>query len=202
MQSVKMASQQWMPSKIICVGRNFSGHIAELQNPVPEELVLFLKPNSAISKYVRCPPQRCRFETEITFLVIDRQFAGMGLGLDLTLVEVQQRLKQKGLPWEKAKAFNGSAVFSEFIASPSSLEGLHFDLCINGHSKQRGLIEEMLFQPDQILAEVCKHFDLINGDLLMTGTPQGTGDLIAGDHFVAKLWQRDQLLLTQDWVVE
>lgn len=202
MQTVEWGERAWAPSKLVCVGRNYVKHIEELNNPVPGELVLFLKPNSAIGERLVCPPERCRFETEITLLMEQERPAAVGLGLDLTLVDVQQRLKDHRLPWEKAKAFDGAAVFSPFVATPASLDALHLELSINGEVRQKGGVAEMIHKPDAILTEVRRHFRLDDGDLVMTGTPHGVGDLVVGDVLVATLWDGDNQLLTHSWIVE
>ena len=202
MQTVSFNLHTYTPSKLLCVGRNYVKHIEELNNAMPGELVLFMKPNSAISERLICPPQRCRFETEITLLMQDEKVVAVGLGFDLTLVEVQQRLKKKSLPWEKSKAFDGSAVLSHFVAAPESLENLWLQLEINGEVRQKGGVAEMIHKPDQILAEIGQHFSLQDGDLVMTGTPHGVGDLVAGDILVASLWNNKEKLLAQEWLVE
>ena len=188
------------PGKIVCVGRNYVEHIHELQNEVPQELVLFLKPNSAIDEELWVPAERCRFEAEICFLLEGGRPAAVGVGLDLTLVEVQSRLKSKGLPWEKAKAFDGAAVFSPFVPfDADNLRGLEVRLSINDSERQRGGVVQMIHPPEAILAEVARHFSLDDHDIIMTGTPKGVGDLRAGDRFAGAIWQEEQLLVSQRW---
>jgi len=195
MNQVFWGERAYEPSKIICVGRNYVEHIKELNNPMPGELVLFLKPNSAIGASLRCPAERCRYEAEICLLMEGGEVAAVGLGLDLTLVEVQQRLKAKSLPWEKPKAFDGAAVFSPFVDAPAALDRLSLHLAINGETRQQGGVPLMLHKPAQIIAETRRHFTLCDGDIIMTGTPKGVGDLHPEDTLVAQLFDGDVQLL-------
>ena len=111
------------PSKIVCVGRNYVEHIQELNNDVPDQMVLFIKPNSAISPTLRCYHQEpLHYETELCFMVVDGAFKAASVGLDLTKRQLQSQLKIKGLPWERAKGFDGSALFSEFVSIPQESE--------------------------------------------------------------------------------
>lgn len=199
--TVTWHEQALTPSKVVCVGRNYVEHIQELNNPMPGELVLFHKPSSSISDTLICPQDTCRYETEITFLIQKQAPVAVGLGLDLTLVEVQQRLKQKSLPWEKAKAFDGSAVFTHFVDLPDTLDTLWLRLSIDGEVKQEGGVSLMIHSPAQILEEAQRHFRFYDNDLLMTGTPKGVGPLIKGATFVAELWDGDSQLLTHTWHV-
>jgi len=202
MSQIQFEKEAVTPSKVVCVGRNYVAHIHELQNQIPGELVLFIKPNTSISETLICPEENCRYETEITFVMKDGRFAGMGIGLDLTLVDVQNRLKSKSLPWEKAKAFDASAVFSHFVPVPESLENLSLALKINGELRQKGGVAEMIYKPEAILTETQQHFTLQDGDLLMTGTPKGVGTLVKGDTFEVALFDGDSEVLTHTWQVQ
>jgi 2-keto-4-pentenoate hydratase/2-oxohepta-3-ene-1,7-dioic acid hydratase in catechol pathway len=202
MHQIQWHQRSFSPSKIVCVGRNYAAHIEELNNPMPGEVVLFIKPNSAISTNLICPPERCRYETEITFLLQDNQPVAVGLGLDLTLVDVQQRLKSKSLPWEKAKAFDGSAVFTPFVDLPDEWDKLWLRLTINGDTRQEGGVPLMITPPTQLLEEATNHFTLQDGDLLMTGTPKGVGDLHVGDEYHASLWHDQTMLVERQWRVQ
>jgi len=199
MNTVTFDGQQVTPSKVLCVARNYVAHIEELGNEVPDELPLFIKPNSAISSELRAPGQRCRYETEIALLMNRGQVAGVGVGLDLTLVDVQTRLKQRGLPWEKAKAYDGSAVFSAFVPTPENLATLRVTLDVDGTRRQDGGVELMIHKPPRIVAEILESFSLEDGDLIMTGTPEGVGDVIAGERYEASLFDGDRLLVRQAW---
>ena len=116
MKSVKLDGNEFQPSKIVCIGRNYVDHIKELGNEVPSQPVVFLKPNSAISAEIHSGGEdEIHFEGEISFMVIAGQLEAVGFGLDLTKREIQTSLRKKGMPWERSKAFDGSAVFSDFV---------------------------------------------------------------------------------------
>ena len=200
MSSIIYNGREIVPSKIICVGRNYVEHIHELANEVPDELVLFMKPNSAIATEVRLPREECRYEAEICLLVEGGVLVGAAFGLDLTLPVIQNRLKAKGLPWEKAKAFDNSAIFTDFVPI-NDWCGLSLELWINGELRQRGGVELMIYQPEDIIKEICRWFTLNDGDIVMTGTPKGVGDLLEGDRLLGKLLLNDQLLVSREWVV-
>ncbi|RCW50545.1 MULTISPECIES: fumarylacetoacetate hydrolase family protein [unclassified Halanaerobium] len=201
MQSINYLNNEYQPSKIICVGRNYAEHIKELNNQNPEELVLFLKPNSSVSREVKLPEGRCRYEGEISFLMKNGKISGVGFGIDLTLVDVQNRLKEKGLPWEKAKAFNGSAVFSDFV-EVEEVNNLSLKLYLNDKLCQDGGIELMIYKPADIIDEVKKHFSIEDYDIIMSGTPSGVGflenrDIIRGEIFAGK-----DLLIAEKWQIK
>lgn len=191
------------PSKIVCIGRNYVDHIHELGNEIPSEMVLFLKPNSAIStQLLSFHEEPLHYEMEIAFVIGNKEFFGVGVGIDLTKRKLQSTLKAKGLPWERAKAFDGAAVFSEFVKFDPSMSSLEATLHINGTLTQHAKTELMIYSPQQILAEVQQTFSLIEGDILMTGTPQGVGILNSGDRFAVKLWSPEHELLEQTWIAE
>lgn len=194
-------TQTYTPSKIVCVGRNYVEHIHELNNPIPQELVLFIKPNSSLSSELIRPEQRCRYETEIVFLIQDGMYAAVGIGLDLTLIDVQQRLKKNSLPWEKSKAFDHSAVLSPLVALPSSIEGLHLQMMYDGVLRQEGGVHHMIHSPASILKETQTHFSLCDGDLIMTGTPKGVGELTESAEICVRLWSDTELLLEHTWSI-
>ncbi|MCG9709763.1 MULTISPECIES: fumarylacetoacetate hydrolase family protein [unclassified Pseudoalteromonas] len=200
MQSVKWNGDVFTSSKIICVGRNFAAHIAELNNETPASMVLFAKPNSAITDMLNSEHlgEALHYETELCFLVKNKQLAAVGLGLDLTKRELQSILKEKGLPWERAKAFNGSALFTEFVAVNDSLH-YQFSLKIDGKETQLGDTKLMLFNAEQILAEISEFMDLEDGDIIMTGTPAGVGKVAANSTFAVTLMDGQQELLSHQW---
>lgn len=202
MQKITYKNKDYEPSKVICVGRNYVEHIRELENEMPDELVLFIKPNSSICDQIYLPDQKCRYEGEISFLMKDGQVEGVGFGLDMTLVDVQKRLKKKGLPWEKSKAFNKSAVLSQFVTYDGDLGNLRIELWINGEMRQTGGVELMIHKPQDILVEIDRHFTVENYDVIMTGTPQGVGYFDKGDQVVGKLFENDKLLVEQNWIVK
>ena len=117
MNHIYFNHKEWYPSKVVCIGRNYTEHIHELNNEVPSEMVFFIKPNSSISTQLSFPKgvKSCHYEAEISFMIQKGKITAVGFGLDLTLREVQTQLKAKGLPWERAKSFLGSAVFSPFV---------------------------------------------------------------------------------------
>ena len=203
MKYVKLDGREVIPSKIVCIGRNYVDHIKELGNEIPKEPVIFLKPNSAIShKIYSNETDTIHFEGEMTFVVIAGELAGVGFGLDLTKRAVQSALKANGLPWERSKAFDGAAVFSEFVSLNGDISELRLELYINGQLQQQGGYELMINKPDAILAEIKGFMSLENGDLIMTGTPAGVGAVKPGDRFVGRVLENDTLLVEADWVVD
>ncbi|GAA4871710.1 fumarylacetoacetate hydrolase family protein [Ferrimonas pelagia] len=201
MRVVKEGQEQVTPSKILCVGRNYLAHIEELANAVPEQMVVFCKPNSAIGE--RLVAQRgdepVHYEAELCFLYRQGRFVSVAVGLDLTLRESQQRLKQQGLPWERCKAFDGSALFSAFVPMPKASAGLALELRIDGAIVQAAPIELMIYSPAAILAEIQSFMTLEDGDLVMTGTPAGVGVVPAGSRFEAQVLHRAQPLVGASW---
>jgi len=201
MHSVSFAGTAITPSKIVCVGRNYVAHIQELGNEIPEDMVVFNKPNSAIGDQLlaRVQGETLHYEGEIVLLVQGGRFAAVGFGLDLTRRELQSRLKQKGLPWERAKAFDGAALFSEFVALPADPGSLSLELLVNGATRQAGGVDLMLYKPATILAELARFTTLEDGDLVMTGTPAGVGPVTPGDRFEGRVFAAGQLLVTASW---
>ena len=202
MNSIVFQSQKLIPSKVVCIGRNYVAHIEELNNEIPEEPVVFLKPNSAISSQLQINEQHnIHYESEISFLVINGELSGVGFGLDLTKREVQTVLKNKGLPWERAKAFDKSAVFSEFVGMQHVTESLRIELTINGELVQRGEEHLMINSPSELLEEVSRFMTVENGDILMTGTPSGVGIVNKGDVFQGRILSGTKLLIEHAWSV-
>ncbi len=201
MQTVRLAKQEIAPSKVVCIGRNYAAHVAELGNTIPDEMVVFVKPNSSIGSELMSnfDSETIHFEAEICFLVQNGRFTAVGVGLDLTRRETQNRLKKKGLPWERCKAFNGSAVFSDFVPFSGDVTSLHLALDINGEAAQRGGVPLMLFPPDYIVKDLATFMALEDGDVVMTGTPEGVGPVGAGALFEAQLFSGDQLLVSESW---
>jgi 2-keto-4-pentenoate hydratase/2-oxohepta-3-ene-1,7-dioic acid hydratase in catechol pathway len=202
MNSVKWDGKEIYPSKIVCIGRNYVDHIRELGNEVPKQPVIFLKPNSALSNVIHAGgPDTVHYEGEISFVVSSGKLAAVGFGLDLTRREIQNQLKAKGLPWERAKAFDGAAVFSEFVSIDGNIDDLRLELTINGRLVQQGGCDLMINKPDAILNEVKGFLSFEDGDVIMTGTPAGVGPLKAGDSFAGKIYGKDGLLVEAEWVV-
>jgi 2-keto-4-pentenoate hydratase/2-oxohepta-3-ene-1,7-dioic acid hydratase in catechol pathway len=203
MKSVCLDGDKIHPSKIVCIGRNYVDHIKELGNETPEEPVIFLKPNSAISNEIYSnKTDAIHYEAELTFVVKSGELSAVGFGLDLTKREVQSGLRSKGLPWERSKAFDGSAVFSDFVSITGPITELRLELYINDRLVQQGGYALMMNKPQEVLDETKKFLSYENGDLIMTGTPKGVGPVIADDRFVGKIFENERLLLEHHWVVQ
>lgn len=185
--------------KIICIGRNYVNHIAELQNERPIEPVVFMKPDTAVlqKQYPFIIPDfsdEVHYEVEVIVKIskvgkyIDAKFAHkyydeISVGIDFTARDVQDALKAKGLPWEKAKAFDGSAVIGDFIPKTElgDLNNISFDLTNNGQTVQQGNTSNMLWKIDGLVAYVSQYFTLRTGDIIFTGTPEGVAKVSPGD---------------------
>jgi 2-keto-4-pentenoate hydratase/2-oxohepta-3-ene-1,7-dioic acid hydratase in catechol pathway len=203
MQSVSVNGVGLAPSKIVCIGRNYVAHIEELGNEIPEDMVVFCKPNSALSNTLYAAlDEPLHYEGELSFVVRDGQFDAVGFGLDLTKRELQSRLKNKGLPWERAKAFDGAVVFSEFVAMPENPDTLSLSLTVDGELRQAGGVDLMMYKPATILSELQKFMHLEDGDIVMTGTPAGVGVVLAGECFEGEVLSGDEVLLSQRWIAQ
>jgi len=185
--------------KLICIGRNYTEHIEELQNERPTEPVVFIKPDTAIllkKQPFFIPDFSDDVHHEVEVLVkinrvgkhIDKKFAHkyyeeIGLGIDFTARDIQQKLKEKGLPWEKAKSFDGAAVIGEWMdkSEISDVDNLNFSLQKNETTVQIGNTSHMLYKIDEIIEYVSKYFTLKIGDIIFTGTPAGVGKVVAND---------------------
>jgi 2-keto-4-pentenoate hydratase/2-oxohepta-3-ene-1,7-dioic acid hydratase in catechol pathway len=185
--------------KIICIGRNYAAHAQELNNAIPTEPVIFLKPETAILLkrhpfFIPDFSADVHYECEVVVRInrlgkhIEERFAHkyydeISLGIDFTARDLQEKLKAKGLPWERAKAFDGSAVVGNFMPKSSfkALESLDFKLHKNGEAVQRGNTSDMIYSIDQIIAFASQYFTLKIGDLIFTGTPQGVGKVAPDD---------------------
>lgn len=185
--------------KIIAIGRNYAEHIKELNNEKPDEPVIFMKPETAVLKngepfYYPSFSSDVHHEVEILLKIskigknIEEKFAHkyydeIGIGIDFTARDVQSKLKAKGLPWDLAKGFNGSAPISEFVPKTNypNLQDLNFHLEVNGETRQKGNTSMMLYTFDYIIAFVSKYFTLKPGDIIFTGTPAGVSPVQIGD---------------------
>jgi len=202
MKSVRLDGKVVFPPKIVCIGRNYVEHIRELGNEVPAEPVIFIKPNSAIADTVRHgAPGEIHYEGEISFILRCGAPVAVGFGLDLTKRDLQSRLKAKGLPWERAKSFDGAAVFGEFVSYTGEINDLRLELHINGRLAQQGGCELMMYKPADIIREVQGFLTFDDCDVLMTGTPAGVGEVCAGDRFEGKIFAGDKLVCEASWVV-
>jgi 2-keto-4-pentenoate hydratase/2-oxohepta-3-ene-1,7-dioic acid hydratase in catechol pathway len=185
--------------KIICIGRNYADHAKELNNPVPTEPVFFLKPETALlhknNPFVY-PSFSNNIQHEIELVIkinrlgkhIEEKFAHkyyneIGIGVDFTARDLQEECKAKGLPWERAKAFDGSAPTSKFVTIEQfeDINNLDFSLTVNGELKQQGNTSNMIFNFDKIIAYISKFFTLKIGDIIYTGTPAGVGPVQIND---------------------
>lgn len=189
--------------KIVCIGRNYAEHAKELNNPVPTEPLFFIKPDSAVLRnndpfYIPDFSDDIHYEAEIFVRIhrkgknIDEKFAPkyyaeLGIGIDITARDIQQRCKEKGLPWEKAKGFDGSAPLSNTLplSEFKDIQDIRFELHLNGNVVQKGWTGDMLFPVNRIIAEASKYFMLKIGDLIFTGTPAGVGRMVQGDRLEA-----------------
>ncbi len=202
MKEIALSAEAVVPSKIVCIGRNYAAHAAELGNAIPDEMVVFVKSNSAISDQLLSEfgGEKLHFETEICLLHRAGRFTAVGVGLDLTRREKQNELKTKGLPWERCKSFDGAAVLSPFVDFDGELDTLRLELDIDGEVAQRGGVPQMLFPPAQILADLKTFMSLEDHDVVMTGTPAGVGPVRAGAVFDARVFAAEVLVVSQRWV--
>lgn len=183
--------------KIVCIGRNYAEHAKELNNPVPSEPLLFIKPATSAVHLTRplsfqSGQGQVHFETELAVLIgkpltnasaseAQAAILGYGLALDLTLRDLQSQLKDKGHPWERAKAFDGACPLSPFVpAEHFPNDHIAFSLDINEQRQQSGDTRDMLFSTIPLLAHISSHFTLLPGDVVLTGTPSGVGPLFSG----------------------
>ena len=186
--------------KIICIGRNYAAHISELKNEKPVDPVIFLKPDTSVLLkkqpfFIPDFSNDVHFEVEVLVKIkkvgkyIQEKFAHkyydeIGLGIDFTARDLQQKLKEQGLPWEKAKGFDGAAVIGEKWLNKKAIpniNNINFSLSRNGEAVQKGNTAEMLWKIDEIIAYVSQFFTLKIGDILFTGTPQGVGKVFEND---------------------
>lgn len=211
---------QSRPSKIICVGRSYADHAKELGNAIPDRPVLFLKPPSALvslQQGISWNPAwgNCHYECELS-LRIDRTLKGetdplkaleavgaVTLGLDLTLRDLQDDLKQKGQPWERAKAFDGSCMLADWVDVQevvSDWKNVHYTLQINEELRQKGDTALLIFDIGTLLADMSQVFTLEAGDVVMTGTPAGVAALQSGDQLKMSLQGKHQEFVWQTFV--
>lgn len=204
MQHITVNGKTVSPSKIVCIGRNYVAHIRELGNEIPDDMVVFIKPNSAIGSELLShrDGEQLHYEGELAFVVEGGQLAAVGFGLDLTRRELQSKLKSKGLPWERAKAFDGAAVFSDFVALTGPVDELSLRLDIDGSPRQAGGVDLMIYPPAAILRELGKFTTLEDGDIIMTGTPEGVGAINVGERFEGRVLTKNTPLVTASWVAQ
>ncbi|WP_445385475.1 fumarylacetoacetate hydrolase family protein [Robiginitalea sp. IMCC44478] len=199
--------------KLICVGRNYAGHIEELKNERPESPVLFMKPDSAILPkeqdfYIPEFSNSIHYEVELLVKIkkvgkhISPEFAPtyydeLSVGIDFTARDLQQQLKEKGLPWEKAKGFDGAAVIGKWVPKTDlgDLTDLNFSLTKNGRQVQQGNTGRMLWKIDELISYISTFFTLKKGDIIFTGTPEGVGQVAPNDYLSGSLAGRELFTL-------
>ena len=198
--------------KIICIGRNYADHAKEMNSPTPTEPVFFMKPDTALLPkrnpvYIPDFTNDLHHECEIVVRInrlgknisekfAHRYYSEIGIGIDFTARDIQTKCKEKGLPWEKAKAFDHSAPVSEKflpIQEIKDLNNLNFHLEVNGQKVQEGSTKDMIFTVDQLIAYVSKYVTLKIGDLIFTGTPAGVGPVKIGDQLKAFIEEKEFL---------
>jgi len=206
--------------KIVCIGRNYAAHAAELNNPTPLTPLLFIKPATAavaLEQPFAIPRDRgaVHHEVELAILIGKKlvnadvnaahdAIVGLGIALDLTLRDVQDQLKKDGHPWERAKSFDGAYPVSGFISAAGiglqnmDLQNIDISLIRNGNLQQQGNTAQMLFPVLELLSEISRNFTLLPGDIVSTGTPAGVGGLSAGDRLHLALWQDQRVLIDID----
>lgn len=191
--------------KILCVGRNYAEHAKELANAVPTKPMFFLKPDTALVRgnqdfYYPEFSNDIHYECEVVYHVckegknVSPRFAkdyvdSVGLGIDFTARDLQQEAKEKGHPWTLAKMFNGSAPVSEFlpVSKFNNLADLHFELKVNGETRQKGHTADMIFDLETLIAYITQFITIKKGDLIFTGTPAGVGPVKIGDRLQGSL---------------
>lgn len=191
--------------KIICIGRNYAEHAKEMKSDVPTEPVFFMKPDTALLKdnepfYFPDFTNDLHHEIEVVLKIskvgkhiaeafAHKYYEELSVGIDFTARDLQAQCKAKGLPWEKAKSFDGSAPIGKFVKKSElgDLQNLHFDLSINNELRQKGNTNDLLFSFDKVIAYVSQFVTLKVGDLIYTGTPEGVGPVAIGDKLKGRL---------------
>ncbi len=204
---ISQTDDSYPVGKIVCLGRNYLDHIRELGNKVPDRAVLFCKPATSIipeGEEVIIPDysQNCHHELELALLIGKpgkniseadalSHVAGYGVAIDLTLRDVQDEVKGKGLPWEIAKGFDTSCPLSDFVAADqvSNPNDLQLTMKVNGEIRQQGTTAQMMRSIEEIIYEISKYFSLEAGDIILTGTPAGVSKIVSGDQLVGEIEQ-------------
>jgi 2-keto-4-pentenoate hydratase/2-oxohepta-3-ene-1,7-dioic acid hydratase in catechol pathway len=200
MTAIQFNGKPVRPGKVICVGKNYAAHISEMDSVPAENMVVFMKPATSIGTELHAVlDEPLHYEGEICLLVQHDNIAGIGFGLDLTKRETQSKLKAAGLPWERSKAFTGSALFSEFVQAPEDLSQLGLELRVNDALRQKGDVSLMLYPLAVILEELRQFLTLEDGDIIMTGTPAGVGPVQSGEYFDGRVLAGEQVLAQAVW---
>ena len=206
MRTARLTNGRQFPiGKILCIGRNYTEHIKELGNAIPEAPVIFIKPASSVigeGEAIVIPPysRDCHHEVELALLIGRKgkdipagqameSIAGYGVGIDLTLRDVQSELKKKGLPWEIAKGFDTSCPLSDFVeaSSVADPQNLQIRMTVNGEVRQDGNTSMMIHRIPAIISYMSGRFTLEPGDVILTGTPAGVSRIVSGDHLTAEI---------------
>ncbi len=200
--TIKIKNQLFKTNRIFCIGRNYADHARELKSEIPKAPVIFMKPATALvssGQTVRFPTHGSVLHHEVEVVVLIGKngrprtagqalsfIAGLSLGIDLTLRDVQEKLKKKGLPWEIAKAFDQSALIGNFTSyHPSiNLAEISFDCSVDNQVRQSGNTKNMIFPIPVLIVEIAKIWQLQSGDLIYTGTPAGVGPLEPGQRII------------------
>ena len=203
MGSVVFNGQSVRPGKVVCVGKNYAAHIEEMASVPADEMVVFMKPATSIgTELFAALDEPLHYEGEICLLMQGGKVAGVGFGLDLTKREAQSKLKAAGLPWERSKAFTGSALFSEFVTAPKDLSQLGVELTVDNELRQKGDVSLMLYPPDVILSELKQFLVLEDYDVVMTGTPAGVGAVQSGERFAGRVLDGERELISGAWLAQ
>ncbi|MGK0256026.1 MAG: 2-keto-4-pentenoate hydratase/2-oxohepta-3-ene-1,7-dioic acid hydratase in catechol pathway [Arcobacteraceae bacterium] len=202
MNNITLHESKIIPSKVVCIGRNYVEHIQELNNETPDGMVVFNKTNSAISNTLKYFSSDTRYEGEICFLIKDKKIEGIGFGLDLTKANLQNTMKTKGLPWERAKSFDGAAVFGDFVRLEGDIKSIKMELFINSKLIQFATYDLMIYKPLEMIKEIDSFMSLEDGDIIMSGTPKGVGTYNLNDKFEGKIYIKDTLVVSTSWIVE
>jgi len=202
MNTINYNNTKITPSKVVCIGRNYVEHIKELNNETPDTMVVFNKTNSAITDTLEYFTSDTRFEGEICFLIKDNHIDGIGFGLDLTKANIQNKMKAKGWPWERAKSFDRSAVFGEFVKFDGDIEKISMKLFINDTLVQFATYDLMIYKPAQMLEEIQTFMSLEDGDIIMSGTPKGVATYNKSDIFRGEIYCDDKLLVSSEFVAK
>lgn len=195
------STQSLSPGKVLCVGRNYAAHAKELNNPIPTEPVIFIKPNTTLQLLedaILVPETDCHYETELAVLIgetltqaceaeVRSAIAAYTLALDLTRRAKQSSLKEKSLPWELAKSFDGACPIGRWISVDQFSDQIEFTMHQNGELKQHGYTKDMLNPIVPLISYMSQTFTLMPGDVILTGTPKGVGQLAVGDSLTFEL---------------
>ena len=203
MGAVVFRGQSVRPAKVVCVGKNYPAHIEEMASVPAEDMVVFMKPATSIGTVLFAAlDEPLHYEGEICLLMQGGEVVGVGFGLDLTKRDTQAKLKAAGLPWERSKAFTGSALFSEFVTAPQDLTQLGVELVVDDAVRQKGDVSLMLYPPGVILEELNQFLVLEDFDIVMTGTPAGVGAVQAGERFCGRVLHGEQELVSAEWLAQ